>query len=81
MLLNFRKRTAVLLLFLFVAVMHPAYAQLNPFSYKPQKAITVSKAAVVSAHPLASDAGLQILKAGGNAVDAVIAVQLALAVV
>ena len=43
--------------------------------------LVADKAIVVSAHPLASDVGVAIMKKGGNAVDAVIAVQLALAVV
>lgn len=56
-------------------------AQVNPYKYRIQKKVTVSKGAVVSAHPLASQVGVQILKQGGNAVDAAIATQLALAVV
>ncbi len=58
-----------------------AQAQLNPFKYNNTKIVNANKAAVVSAHALASDAGLQMLKKGGNAFDAAIATQLALAVV
>ncbi|MFZ1529573.1 MAG: gamma-glutamyltransferase [Ferruginibacter sp.] len=56
-------------------------AQLDPFNYSFQKSAIAKKGAVVSAHALASDAGLQMLKQGGNAIDAAIATQLALAVV
>ncbi|WP_333858246.1 gamma-glutamyltransferase, partial [Denitromonas sp.] len=37
--------------------------------------------AVAAANPLATDAGFQILKAGGSAIDAAIAVQMVLALV
>ncbi|NML37965.1 gamma-glutamyltransferase [Chitinophaga sp. G-6-1-13] len=55
--------------------------QLRPYDYKIEKNITVPHGAVVSAHPLASRVGAMILQQGGNAVDAAIATQLALAVV
>jgi len=54
---------------------------INPFQYSISKKLIAKNGAVVSAHPLASKVGVAILKKGGNAVDAAIATQLALAVV
>jgi gamma-glutamyltranspeptidase/glutathione hydrolase len=54
---------------------------INPYSYAIQKKVTCTHGAVVSAHPIASTVGVSILQQGGNAVDAAIATQLALAVV
>ena len=53
----------------------------DQYKYQIQKKIVCDNGAVVSAHPLASKVGVAILKMGGNAVDAAIATQLALAVV
>jgi len=56
-------------------------AQSSSRNYQSQKYVEGKKAAVVTAHPLATKAGMDMLKQGGNAVDAAIAVQFALAVV
>lgn len=66
-----------LLLFLSAALS----AQINPYNYSIQKRIECSNGAVVSAHPLASKVGVEVMQKGGNAFDAAIATQLALAVV
>lgn len=48
--------------------------------YPQNKKLISDKAMVVSAHPLASKVGMDILKKGGNAIDAAITVQFALGV-
>jgi gamma-glutamyltranspeptidase/glutathione hydrolase len=64
-----------------IAQQSPYAAKQTPFSYTVQRKAEVTHGAVVSAHPLASAVGVAILQKGGNAVDAAIATQLALAVV
>jgi gamma-glutamyltranspeptidase/glutathione hydrolase len=48
--------------------------------YLPEAAVA-PKAMVAAAHPLAARAGVEALKEGGNAIDTLVAVQMALAVV
>lgn len=49
--------------------------------YQPKPGWATSRFAVAAANPLATDAGFQILDAGGSAVDAAIAVQMVLTLV
>ena len=53
----------------------------DPYSYSIEKENVFTNAAIACAHPLASTIGAEIMKQGGNAFDAAIAVQLTLAVV
>ncbi|OWR14362.1 gamma-glutamyltransferase [Chryseobacterium sp. VAUSW3] len=67
-------------LFLLIISSHFAFAQFTDINII-KEIRTKDKGLVVSAHPLASEAGAKVMKMGGNAFDAVIAVQYALAVV
>lgn len=58
-----------------------ALVSCNHKVYQIKQVESSKKGMVVSAHPLASQAGAEVLKKGGNATDAAIAVQFALAVV
>lgn len=49
--------------------------------FNPKPGWATTRFAVAAANPLATDAGYQILKAGGSAIDAAIAVQMVLALV
>ena len=69
------------LLFAALIISSCGNTKINALKYETHKDIKVKRGAVVSAHPLASEVGVNILKQGGNAVDAAIATQLALAVV
>lgn len=64
-----------ILLFMLSCDKKPHFSQ-----YNISKQVFADSAMVVSAHPVATQIGIDILKAGGNAVDASIAVQFVLAV-
>ena len=51
------------------------------YNHKKQSVTFYKNGAVVTAHPEATQVGLDVLKAGGNAFDAAIAVQFSLSVV
>jgi gamma-glutamyltranspeptidase/glutathione hydrolase len=86
-----KKACLFIVMFMFHCFTRAAFAQqpyhtinnqkLNAYKYETNKNVVCKNGAVVSAHALASTVGVNILKQGGNAVDAAIATQLALAVV
>ncbi len=68
------------LLLLALVALNSCQKAVQPGQYNATKSIVSEKAMVVSPHALASDIGVRILKKGGNAVDAAVAVQFAIAV-
>ena len=48
---------------------------------EPLKVLTGDSVMVATSHPLAAQSGWKVLRAGGNAIDAIIAIQFTLAVV
>ncbi|MGE0629813.1 MAG: gamma-glutamyltransferase [Hyphomicrobiaceae bacterium] len=78
--------TAVLVLLAWLLPASHAAAQLAPdpevaTGFEAKTLVTSRRHMVVSANPYASDAGLEILRAGGSAVDAAVAVQMVLGLV
>ena len=74
-------RSGFLVALLSLPVLANAQVKIDPYHYTIDKHLKARKCAVVSAHPLASRVGVLVMQQGGNAVDAAIATQLALAVV
>ena len=79
--MKFKDLVGLITMVLYLNVSIVEAQKIDPFHYQPQKKVTCTQGAVASANTLASKVGVSILQNGGNAIDAAIATQLALAVV
>ncbi len=66
---------------LLLALLCAACETAPQLDYVAEKSGDFPTAAIVGPHPLATEVGLEVLRSGGNAIDAAVAVQLAMAVV
>jgi gamma-glutamyltranspeptidase/glutathione hydrolase len=74
-------RHVILIFFCFLLSCSASNVTVNPYRYSSQKQVIAKNGVVACAHPLAARTGINAMKKGGNAFDAAIATQLALAVV